>query len=269
MSGWFSSPYGRDFYNSQAAGSLRSAQEIVPLVLDLVPAQRIVDVGCGTGTWLSVFAEHGATEILGVDGGYVSPAMLRIPQKSFIAANLPEIPHIQGAPFDLVVSLEVAEHLQAVKADAFVDLLTRLGPIVLFSAAIPFQGGAHHVNEQWPEYWEARFSSHGFVAIDCMRSKIWGNTQIDWWYAQNLLVYAKRDELGRFPRLEEALQKSLNPAQLSLVHPRHYLASRAAADPKNCSLRTLLSALPSVAVRAFRHRLGLELSGRSDADNAS
>ena len=28
-----------------------------------------------------------------------------------------------------------------------------LGPLVLFSAAAPHQGGAHHVNEQWPAYW--------------------------------------------------------------------------------------------------------------------
>ena len=66
MSGWFSSPYGRDFYNSQAAGSLRSAQEIVPLVLDLVPAQRIVDVGCGTGQLTLPMAAR-LRAVIGVD----------------------------------------------------------------------------------------------------------------------------------------------------------------------------------------------------------
>lgn len=54
--------------------------------------------------------------------------------------------------FDLAMTIEVAEHLTPVRADSFVEDLTRLSDVVLFSAAIPAQGGINHVNEQWQSY---------------------------------------------------------------------------------------------------------------------
>lgn len=66
-----SSPYTNNFYKLLQAGSQRSAREIIPLVLQLVQPQSVIDVGCGTGTWLSVFKEFGMPECLGIDGDYV------------------------------------------------------------------------------------------------------------------------------------------------------------------------------------------------------
>ena len=40
--------------------------------------------------------------------------------------------------FDLALCLEVAEHLPAKAADAFVASLVELAPVVVFSAAMPF-----------------------------------------------------------------------------------------------------------------------------------
>ena len=66
--------------------------------------------------------------------------------------------------FDLVLSLEVAEHLPSECAEAFVESLVNLGPVILFSAAIPYQGGENHVNEQWPEYWVGVLSGEGICS---------------------------------------------------------------------------------------------------------
>ena len=66
-----------------------------------------------------------------------------------------------GRRFDLVNCLEVAEHLDASRADSFVDDLCALGDVVVFSAAIPGQGGTHHVNEQFQSYWQERFRRNG------------------------------------------------------------------------------------------------------------
>ena len=52
--------------------------------------------------------------------------------------------------FDLALSLEVAEHLPPECGSEFVQTLTDLSSVILFSAAIPFQGGTDHLNEQWP-----------------------------------------------------------------------------------------------------------------------
>src|SRR6266542_308161 len=148
--------YTQDFFRSRETGSLTSAHHIVPIVLDLVRPKSVVDVGCGLGTWLAVFAKHGVEDILGIDGGYVPTEALHIPPSRFRSCALTEALLIDRA-FDLVVSLEVAEHLPRESAETFVESLATLGPAVLFSAAIPFQGGTGHVNEQWPEYWVKLF----------------------------------------------------------------------------------------------------------------
>jgi hypothetical protein len=63
--------------------------------------------------------------------------------------------------------------------------------VVLFSAAIPHQGGTAHLNEQWQAYWAAFFAQHGYVAVDCIRPRIYGNAKVEWWYRQNILIYCR------------------------------------------------------------------------------
>ena len=213
--------YTAEFYRTHREGSRRSAEAIVPIVLNLIEPASVVDVGCGVGMWLSVFARHGIDDVWGVDGAHVDPALLQIPPGRFQAADLRQ-PIQLGRRFDLVVSVEVAEHLPADCATAFVDSLVALGPVVLFSAAIPHQGGVGHVNEQWPEYWAARFQEHGFVAIDVVRPRVWRDESVEWWYAQNTVLYAERERVEREPRLRAAHQATAE-GPLALVHPRKYL----------------------------------------------
>ena len=93
--------------------------------------------------------------------------------------------------------LEVAEHLPPDSADALVESLTRLAPFVLFSAAIPLQGGWHHINEQWPEYWAEKFLARGFVAVDCFRPRIWTDDRVQRYYRQNLLLLVRKDHISK------------------------------------------------------------------------
>lgn len=217
-------PYTAQFYEQQKGGSRRSAQAIVPLVLRLVQPRHVIDVGCGVGTWLSVFKELGCEDIVGVDGAHVDRKMLQIPAERFFTSDLTQ-PLRLGRQFDLVVSLEVAEHLPAECAERFVDSLTRLGPLVLFSAAIPFQGGTHHVNEQWPDYWARYFHERNFVVLDPIRKQVWDNEQVDYFYAQNILMFARRELADGNPALREAAANTA-AAQLCLVHPARYLETQ-------------------------------------------
>lgn len=243
--------YDEGFFRFIDAAALRSARRIVPRVLELVRPARVVDVGCGQGGWLSVFLEHGVAEILGVDGEWVDPANLLIPRERFRRLDLRQ-PLELGEAFDLAVSLEVAEHLPPESADGFVDSLARLAPVVLFSAAIPHQGGVGHLNEQWPDYWAERFARHGFVAVDVLRRELWDDPEVAWWYAQNALFFVREERLAALPLLRPA-----PPPRL--VHPRHYFTKveelRNRSEPECMSLRRLLVQLPRVAGHALRRRL--------------
>ena len=90
--------------------------------------------------------------------------------------------------FDLVLCLEVAEHLEPASAATIIDTLTAHGDRILFSAAAPGQPGMHHVNCQWPDYWQRLFNARGFACDGAVRWEIWRNGRIEPWYRQNLMM---------------------------------------------------------------------------------
>jgi SAM-dependent methyltransferase len=216
--------YTREFYSEQDATGRRSAEVVVPHLMEFVEPRSIVDVGCGSGSWLSVFLAHGVKDIVGIDSEAVPSDLLAVPASTLVRRDL-RYPFILDRTFDLVVCLEAAEHIPSTAGEQLIASLTSLGPLVLFSAAIPHQGGTGHVNEQWPEYWAHFFRTHGYVAVDCMRRKVWNDPAVAWWYAQNMLLFANEVALTEWPKLRVELNR-IGSSQLSLVHPRLYESRR-------------------------------------------
>jgi SAM-dependent methyltransferase len=205
--------YGNEFYERQMPGSVASARIILPLVIARYGRpDSVVDVGCGVGSWLSVVRELGIGDILGVDNNDASPNLMLIEAGSYSKRNL-EQPLSIGRRFDLAISVEVAEHLSVGRAEGFVADLCSLADRVLFSAAIPGQGGDNHINERWQSYWAGLFAHHGFGPEDCIRPQVWANEAVDWWYAQNILVY-RRGAMA-------------NGCMLNVAHPKCYDRHRA------------------------------------------
>jgi cyclopropane fatty-acyl-phospholipid synthase-like methyltransferase len=178
------------YVHTEQMHNFRAARAVVPFVIKVVSPNSILDVGCGTGTWLKVFEENGVSDYLGVDGDYVEKNLLKIPLSRFVSHDLTKELSLQKK-FDLVVSLEVAEHLPEKSADLFVKTLVDHGLTILFSAAIPGQSGQNHLNEQWPTYWADKFAKHGYYFHDIIRPEIWGDENVDWWYKQNTFLVNK------------------------------------------------------------------------------
>lgn len=242
--------YDEEFYKDQRNGSLGSARRIVPLLVDLLRPSSVLDVGCGTGTWLSVFGEAGVTDLQGIDGGYVRQEQLLIDPSRFREHDL-RTPFDLGRQFDLVISLEVAEHLPPENADAFVRTLTQHGSMVLFSAAIPAQGGTNHLNEQWQHVWARRFEAAGFVAVDCIRRQVWFDPQVESFYAQNILLYARPTVLEARPAL--AAHRVHGPLEaVSVVHPAMW---GLANHPDRLVVSQLAKLLMRNGSRSLRYRL--------------
>ena len=200
--------YTPKFYR-ELSSVRQSADEILPIILDLLHPGSIVDIGCGAGHWLASAHELGVKDTLGVDGGWVLETKLAIPREKFVAHDL-ATPLSIGRRFDLALSLEVAEHLPASHAKSFVKTVCEAADRVIFSAALPGQGGRHHVNEQWPAYWADLFQACGYQCHDILRQRIWNNPLVAWYYAQNIMVFVRAGSLTHLGP----------PSQpLSLVHP--------------------------------------------------
>lgn len=211
----------------------QSALEIVPILTDIFRPTNVIDVGCGLGNFLKIFSQNGVTDFLGLDGDWVDRKLLtqNIAEDKFKKIDLDNeftsFVKEHSFKYDLLISLEVAEHLKPSTAPYFVSSLCRLSDNIIFSAAIPFQGGENHINEQWPTYWIELFKANGFVCRDVIRPKIWDNSKIHWWYRQNML-YFKRDE-------NNAVQNASSETGVyNIVHPElHLLRSKWINDLNN------------------------------------
>jgi SAM-dependent methyltransferase len=212
------SVYGSDFYSQQVDGSVRSAGIVLPLLYAAFKPRSVLDVGCGRGGWLAVAKRLGSTRLKGIDGHWVNPADLLDGSIEFEATDLAAEVTVNER-FDLSMSVEVAEHVPETMADSFVATLCRASDVVLFSAAIRFQGGTHHVNEQWQTYWIDRFGARGYDFFDVLRPAIWENEAVEWWYRQNLFVFVKRDSDVAIDR--DALRSMQRPIP-NIVHPVNY-----------------------------------------------
>lgn len=180
-------PYTPEFYRAVSDGAARSADVVVPVVLDYVQPATLIDVGCGTAAWARAFSDTGV-RVRGIDGDYVPRGQLMIPAAQFTAVDLRHPFNVGG--FDLAVALEVAEHLPASSAAGLVESLCKAAGVVLFSAAVPGQGGTDHINEQWPWYWRQLFLKCGFRMFDPIRPRILHDRRVAWWYRQNVFMFA-------------------------------------------------------------------------------
>jgi SAM-dependent methyltransferase len=195
---------------------MSSADIIIPIVIDLIKPGSVIDVGCGTGEFLRPFVKYGITDILGVDGEYVKDDLV-IPVEKFLAFNL-EDPLNLDRKFDLAICLEVVEHISPKRGKSLIKSLTKLAPIILFSAAIPGQGGANHINEQWITYWVDIFKEYDYLPIDAIRRRIWQEKRVESWYRQNIIMFCKTEVLKKNKLLAHEAETS-SPELLSIVHP--------------------------------------------------
>jgi SAM-dependent methyltransferase len=247
--------YDQVFFEDIQEGSCRSAQKIVPLVLSLLKAKSVVDVGCGDGSWLAEFLRHGVHDVRGLDGASLPAEVLKIPAPSFAPCDLRRPFHLDRQ-FDLAISMETAEHLPVARAEGLVADLVRSSPHVLFSAAIPWQRGHYHLNCRWPDYWQKLFRKHDYLAFDIIRPQIWNDDTIEFWYRQNSILYVRRDHAEQNPALRDLMDDVESPLQRR-VHPRLY------ETWDGYSVRELLAMVPSTLRRAVTRRWRSHLGQRA------
>lgn len=249
--------YDCKFFESLAQGSRDSAEIVLSQLFKLFMPTSIVDVGCGEGEWLRVCQDMGVDDLLGIDGPWVDTKRFLV-RDGFAACNLADEKPSLNRTFDLAMSLEVAEHLPETSAGNFVEILTTLSDVVLFSAAVPGQGGTDHLNEQWISYWIEHFKNVGFVGVDAIRPMLWDDTRVKVWYRQNIVVFVREAVLPRYDALRRCYDAQPGDSPLSIVHPHLFENKcRALNNALNSqpSFLATLKAIPLLFVQALKRRL--------------
>lgn len=191
-------------------GAVRAAQSIIPLLYGLFKPTSVLDLGCGDGAFSLEFIQRGC-KVRAFDKS--KPALL--PSDAWDSIEL-TAPYNFTAFYDLALCLEVAEHLPAGRVTTeLIRNLCSAAPVVVFSAAIPLQGGSGHVNEHWQSHWADLFAAHHYLPCAVIRDYLWSLPDVPPWYAQNTLVYAKAATLDFY---------QLKPcSRLDVVHPNTWL----------------------------------------------
>jgi hypothetical protein len=222
-------------YDAVRDGAITSARAVLPLLAaGLGEPSGLLDVGCGEGHWMREAHRLWSTStMLGLD--LVEDTEHGFPMTSAWDAELGQRMPLRGGPsptekdengmpatalyrWPLVLCLEVAEHVSPEAGDWLVEELCRVAERVVFSAAIPGQGGDGHVNEQWPTYWWERFAQQGWRLHDPYRPHLWRLPDVEPWYAQNLLLAQPIGNGG-----------GIGEPPLHLVHPAVFDAKLAQA----------------------------------------
>lgn len=189
------------------------SQAALSEIFDDWKPNSLLDVGCGLGTWTKAAIDFGIADAFGVDGVDISQEQLFIDSQLFEQLDLTDKWNLNRR-FDVVICLEVAEHLDSVYAENLIKTLTVHSDFVVFSAAPPWQSGQNHVNCQDPVYWQDIFNRMGFTCSDEIRWKLWEKSAIEPWYRQNLFIarYAP-DKAGK----ENRIKAVIHPELLSFI----------------------------------------------------
>ena len=132
------------------------ASNIASWIKENFEGKKIIDIGCGPGLYVEELRNLNLNAI-----GYDNDA--RVLNKEYIKQiDMFDL----NDPSDVILFLEVAEHIDSSKNDEIVESLVRnmkKDAILIWSAARPGQGGEGHINCQEKNYWLSKLETAGLV----------------------------------------------------------------------------------------------------------
>jgi len=133
------------------------------IVKDLHPA-TVLDAGCAMGYLVAALRDRGV-EAYGIDISEYAISMVRGDIKPFCVVGSLMEPLPQSLPqrYDLVVTIEVLEHLYAEDGRKAIQNLCKLSDKIIFSSTPDDFTERTHVNVQQREYWARIFAAEGFI----------------------------------------------------------------------------------------------------------
>lgn len=181
---------------------------------------RILEAGCGTGGNVALLASHGYLEALEPDGTARAIARARFPDLQVHEGSLPWAHSLPRSTFDLVLALDVIEHVKNDRASirALVELARPGGWIVVTVPAHPILFGSHDIRLAHIR----RYTKRRLAAL-CRKS----GADIEFFTAFNTLLAPIAVTYRLLERLSSAAlpnQERLPPAPVNSLLARSFAA---------------------------------------------
>jgi len=202
--------YNKKFYDEVSQSSLNSAKAIAPYIIKKFNPNSLVDFGCGDGSWLKPFLDRNI-DITGIEGDWIKNTNTKIPLENYILSNFEKKNIKIEGKFDFVLCLEVLEHLNEEIGLYLIKKMTSISDLILFSAAIPGQGGTNHINERWQSHWINLFKSYSYFPDLNIRYHFWNDSRVASYYRQNIILFRKNKSENNISNIYD------------VVHPEFYL----------------------------------------------
>ena len=164
----------------------RGAESMVKTIVRDLDPKNVLDLGCGSCNFANKFKDLGC-KVCAVDGSSYAEEFAG-PDINFVHHDLTKELFL-GNAFDVVLCVEVIEHIEAKYEDTILQAITKHADCwIVFTGAKIGQGGIGHVNCREKEHWIEKFANLGFQVVESNRWETeWRKEKVRWWYVDNLL----------------------------------------------------------------------------------
>ncbi len=146
-------PYRRDEHWTRFFG------EIADHIVNRIQPRRVLDAGCALGLLVEALRDRGV-DADGIDLSSYAIANVSESTKPFCRRG--SIADEFAERYDLIVSIEVVEHMPVREGEKAIANMCRHADDVLLSSSPLDHREPSHVNVQPPEYWAELFAREGF-----------------------------------------------------------------------------------------------------------
>lgn len=232
---------------------------IADVIINEYQPKRIIDFGCGTGALAKAFASRGV-QVQAIDG-YSEPDFSAYDTIRFKKVDLNNINTTADflkqfdTKFDLAISIEVAEHLNPAVSSSFIEWMTSMADVIVFSAAVPGQDGDGHINCRSRSDWYQFIKQCNFTIADTIRQHFTSNPNLGLWHKFNIVDYVKKDT---------AFANRINPVELAerLLAAETFAASQCFRYVKHTQQRQNILNLEPVKSAVWLRNILVRMAGK-------
>lgn len=184
--------YDLDFYERHEGYYLKGIPYFTEYMKENFEFESICDLGCGPGAFLSMLQNE--KDVCGVDFSVGVQQKLDIDRSKYVDADLTK-PLPFKRKYDIVMSLEVWEHLHPEFEGQYLDNVDSLSPDhVIISCAHPGQWGRHHYSPKTADEVVATMTARGYVLDDALTEKFRKIRCLATFYRKNTFVFHRKPQ---------------------------------------------------------------------------